>query len=300
MKNTITLLLATVFFIYLPLRLARIGVEQAKSHFSPALLVRNLNIADGTSAIRLFAAYGYDINEIRENQSPVPRLYLSRLPRELPQMRDVSERKKLFITTMLPLILRVNSYILQNRKTLIALLAKHQANAKLSTSDLYWINHKLRRYKVKDGDPAELLRRMNIIPPSLALTQAAIESGWGTSRFAQKGNALYGQWTWGKSNGMVPLGRDDGKTHKIKTFHFLIEAVEGYAHNLNTHKAYRAFRGERAKNSPGAQNIDVAPLLETLLSYSERGQDYVDTLKQIIRVNHLGDFDHLKLEKDRI
>lgn len=300
MKNTITLLLAIVFFIYLPLRLARVEVEQAKNHFSPALLVRSLKISEGASAIRLFAAYGYDIDDIRQNQSPVPRLYLSRLPRELPLMRDVKERKKLFITTMLPLILRVNSHITQDRDKLIHLLIKHQANAKLSTGDLYWINRKLADYKITNGDPKELLRRINIIPPSLALTQAAIESGWGTSRFAQKGNALYGQWTWGQSAGMVPKGREAGKTHKIKTFRFLIEAVEGYAHNLNTHKAYRGFREERAKFSPGAQDINVMPLLETLLSYSERGQDYVDTLKQIIRLNRLGDFDHLKLREDRI
>ncbi len=294
-RNTIPPAFAIVFFFLLPLYVAIDQVEKSRTLFAPASLVHHLKLPENTSAIKYFAVYGYDLSSIRRGLADVPRLYLDRLPRELPRMQDIDERKKLFIATMLPLILKANEQILADRKKLISLIRRMESGLDLRMSEWFWIRRKLKQYRMKEENLYRLLCRMNAIPPSLALTQAAIESGWGTSRFAQKGNALYGQWTFGNDDGMVPRRREDGKNHKIKRFPYLIQAVQGYMRNLNTHPAYARFREVRAREAQNG-HIRVMPLVETLDKYSERGRDYVETLKTIIRVNRLQDFDRVSLK----
>ena len=136
-----------------------------------------------------------------------------------------------------------------------------------------------------------LMRRVDTVPASLALAQAAEESGWGTSRFAQEGNALFGQWTTAEGEGLVPRRREAEASHKVRVFDELHDAVAAYLHNLNTHRAYRQFRLTRAEQRAESGRLDSVALVEDLKSYSERGEDYVASIKTIIRVNRLRQLD---------
>lgn len=284
-------------------------VQKSLSYNSPISSVKNIQLRDGMSAIKLLASYGFDLKEIRRNKISVPALYFATLPRELPHIKDVREKKKLFFAVLLPPILKVNEVILQDRAKMKKIILKLTLGENASEAEYYWITQKLVQYKIKVRDVQdfidrmdvifeELMSRMNIIPPQLALAQAAQESGWGTSRFAQKGNALYGQWTWGKGCGMVPRQRDKDKTHRMKCFKTIIEAVDSYVLNLNTHKAYTGLRLVR-RSFRDDQTIKVGLLVDTLTHYSEEGQDYVEKIKNIIRINKLNDFRHAYLRHDK-
>ena len=238
----------------------------------------------------IFDSYDYNLNEVRRGLTKVPKLFLSSLPDNLSEISNTNERKEIFISIILPLILQVNEDIIDDRETLSEVMYSMESNGEISEEERGWVNQKLKQYRIENFDIPELYSRMNIIPPSLAITQAAIETGWGTSRFATEANALYGQWTWDDDKGMVPLQRAAGQSHSIKVFDDLIGAVRGYALNLNTHPAYEDFRVERRKYS-NPKDIDVSDLLITLIFYSELGYEYIDNLNSIIRVNRLKQFD---------
>ena len=142
---------------------------------------------------------------------------------------------------------------------------------------------------------AGLLDRMDIIPPSLALAQSAEESGWGTSRFVREGNALFGQRVFSDDRHMAPARRDDGKTHSIKVFGAIIDSVRGYVDNLNTHRAYTAFRHDRAAMRASGRPVDAMALAGRLTHYSERGAGYIKTIRSIISVNRLRRLDDARL-----
>ena len=157
-----------------------------------------------------------------------------------------------------------------------------------------------KKYKVKRGGAEELLRRMDLVPPSLALAQAAEESGWGTSRFVMEGNALFGQWTLNSSGGMIPNQRSAMKKHKVKKFSTLIDGVRAYALNLNTHGAYRVFRLKREKARKASSVMTGIKLSKYLKAYSERGLDYITTIQKIIRTNRLGQLDKARLRYKKL
>jgi len=140
----------------------------------------------------------------------------------------------------------------------------------------------------------ELVRRIDIIPTSIALAQAAKESGWGTSRFALEGNALFGQWTW-SDNGIAPLNRENDKSHKILKFPILRASVKAYQNNLNTHKSYSNFRNKRLNMREKNKDIIGLELTETLKNYAQTGSEYIKILNQIIRQNRLADFEPVRL-----
>ena len=296
-KKVVILLILLAVFVCLPLYLSVYGVNQSRNSFSTVSLVSHLKLADGENVTKRFAAYGYNLAEIKRGEADVPNLFLEKLPRELATIRDSDVRKELFISSLLPPILKVNEYILYERKRLLEIMRSIEINGDASLDELYWLRRKMLRYRLDEFNIDELHSRMNIIPTSLALTQAAIETGWGASRFAQDANALYGQWTWNDANGMVPLAREAGATHSIKKFPNLISAVEGYALNLNTHAAYKDFRVERDKFSNSEDIVANEDLLFTLLYYSELGFGYIDSLNNVIRVNGLRNFDNAKLQK---
>ena len=133
------------------------------------------------------------------------------------------------------------------------------------------------------------------MPPSLALAQAAEESGWGTSRFARKGNAVFGQRTWRSGRGMVPLRREDGKRHEVVAFNALRASVDAYLRNLNSHPAYGEFRRLRAEARALDRAVSVPALVGTMTRYSERGADYLRTILAIIRVNRFAAYDRARL-----
>ena len=135
---------------------------------------------------------------------------------------------------------------------------------------------------------------MDEVPVSLAIAQAAKETGWGTSRFAQEGNALFGQWTW-TGEGLKPKEADENEGHKVMKFNVLQASVRAYQRNLNTHSTYKKFRLARAELRDVGKPLDSIILSEHLDKYAETGDQYVDVLKKIIKQNNLKDFDDAKL-----
>lgn len=224
--------------------------------------------ADGLA--RLFAAHGFRLGAVRAGE-PVPRILVSSLPAGLAAMRPVGRKTRLFRKILLPIVLVVNETITRERARLIALKTKQEIGASLSVEENGFLWSLARRYKVGDGDLDDLLVRVDVIPPSLALAQAIEESGWGTSVYARKGNALFGQEADRKSTNAM-AGRIGRRRFKIKTFASLLEAVTAYAGNLNTHAAYRDMRALRARAR--GERPDGYRMAGTLLRYSERGPAY--------------------------
>ncbi|MBV1901710.1 MAG: glucosaminidase domain-containing protein, partial [Kordiimonadaceae bacterium] len=219
----------------------------------------------------------------------VPRVYLSRLPEVLPEIHHAPKKKRLFTSTMLPIILRANELIIADRGRLIALRKKLLGQQPLKRVEREWLYTTARSYKeklpktLKADDINILLFKIDVIPPSLALAQAAIETGWGTSKFAQQGNALFGEWVWDKNAaGIVPSGREEGKTHRIKSFEYLLDSVRSYMVNLNRHHSYTDLRHRRAELRQHSLIVTGAALAPALSSYSQRGTDYVNDVLSII------------------
>ena len=239
--------------------------------------------------IQLFKDVDYDLRKVR-NEKLVKPIYFTQFPRDLDNLRSVQLKKETFIKIVLPLIVAENEKILDDRKKLKIL------SEKKFTSDIekQWLRQKLLEYKVKKGDLDQLMLRMDMIPVSIALAQAAKESGWGTSRFALEGNAIFGQWTW-DGQGIAPLKRDDNKKHKILKFPILRASVKAYKNNLNTHKSYSKFREKRKSLRNKKKNITGLDLTDTLKNYAQTGSEYTKILNQIITQNRLSDFEPVKL-----
>ena len=238
---------------------------------------------------QLFEDNDYNLKKVRVNKIVKP-FEVGMLPEELKNIESTKKRKDLFIKIVLPLILSENNRILRDRDILFKVLNKNN-NTK---SERRWLDKKFKQYGVVNKDVTTLKIRMDIIPVSLALAQAAKETGWGTSRFAIEGNALFGQWTY-SGEGIKPAAADKGDKHKVMAFSVLKSSVRAYQRNLNTHKSYKAFRKERATQRDNEENLDSTLLANYLDSYAETGEEYVKILKQIINQNNLKDFDNAKI-----
>jgi len=192
---------------------------------------------------------------------------------------------------ILPLVLEENNRIRLDRKKLFSILNKNNN----TDQEIKWLNSKFKQYGVVKKDLATLKIRMDEVPVSLALAQAAKETGWGTSRFAIEGNALFGQWTW-SGEGIKPAGADssDGD-HKVMKFKVLKASVRAYQRNLNTHNSYREFRLARAIMRDNEEELDSLTLANYLDKYAATGKEYTIVLKKIIQQNSLKDFDKVKL-----
>ncbi|MGB1547657.1 MAG: glucosaminidase domain-containing protein [Alphaproteobacteria bacterium] len=259
--------------------------------------VAALKLSDAEALAATFGSQDYRLDRVRQ-EGVVPRLFLATLPGDLEAIRAVRERKRLFLQTMLPLILHVNETITEQRKRVLALTEAQQRGVRLASKDADWLRNLYAYYRVEEGNLSELLRRVDVIPPSLALAQAAEESGWGTSRFAQEGNAIFGQWTPSLHRGLVPLERGEEARYAVRSFRDLVASVRAYARNLNTHKAYRELRAKRENLRRRDVPLNGYTLAGTLQHYSERGEAYVETLRSLIRSNKLRHFDRAKLQGD--
>tara|TARA_B110000259_G_scaffold77236_1_gene90535 strand:- start:1260 stop:2375 length:1116 start_codon:yes stop_codon:yes gene_type:complete len=237
----------------------------------------------------LFQSTNYNLGDVRKNKLVKP-ISLTLLPEEIRQIENTKKRKDLFIQIILPLVIKENNYIKSDRNKLFSILNKNQN----TSGENNWLKSKFKQYGVVNKDLSTLKIRMDEIPVSLALAQAAKETGWGTSRFAQEGNALFGQWTW-SGEGIKPAGADTDSTHKVMKFKVLQASVKAYQRNLNTHSTYKSFRSARAKLRDKNQKLDSIFLSNYLDKYAETGKVYVKTLQQIIRQNRLDDFDDAKL-----
>ena len=238
---------------------------------------------------QLFKDTNYSLSEVRRTKKVKP-IRLSLLPNEMKSIESSGKRKSLFIKIILPLVLEENNRIIIDRKKLFSILNKN----KNSKDEITWLNQKFKQYGVLNKDLATLKVRMDIIPTSLAIAQAAKETGWGTSRFAVEGNALFGQWTW-SGEGIKPAGADTDATYKVMKFNVLKASVRAYQRNLNTHSSYKKFRFVRAQLRDDNKKLDSLKLAEYLNNYAQTGTEYTKVLKQIIKQNQLKDFDEVKL-----
>ena len=241
------------------------------------------------TTLNLFDDLGYDLKGIRAGQKVKP-IYLTKLPKDLKTLGDTKKKRELFIKIVLPLILNENDKITEDRKKLFKILGKNFN----TVGERVWLKRRFREYKIEDQDSGKLKMRMDIIPVSIALAQAANESGWGTSRFALEGNALFGQWTWSKK-GISPKNKDPDQSHKVLQFQILKASVRAYKNNLNTHNAYKEFRETRAKLRQENKRIIGLDLTKYLKNYAAIGEKYVVIIEAIIENNSLTDFDKADL-----
>ena len=243
---------------------------------------------------QLFKDTNYNLEEVRKTKLVKP-ISLSLLPQEIKKIENVKVRKKLFIQIILPLVIKENNNIRLDRRKLFSIINKSN-NTK---SEKKWLKRKFKQYGVQKNDLSTLKVRMDEIPVSIAIAQAAKETGWGTSRFAQEGNALFGQWTW-SGEGIKPAAAGDNTTHKVMKFKVLQASVKAYHRNLNTHSSYRVFRKVRAQSRDEGKRLDSIILSEYLDKYAETGKEYVKILQKIIKQNQLTDFDDAKLLPESI
>jgi Bax protein len=264
-----------------------VAKKEKKTVITDAILP-DLNLKTQT-VLNLFKDVNYDLNTVRDKKTVKP-IYFTQFPKDLDEIENIQLKKETFIKIVLPLIVAENEKILDDRLKL-----KKISSRKITTDEeKTWLRQKFLEYKVKKGSMSDLRNRMDIIPASIALAQAAKESGWGTSRFALEGNAIFGQWTW-SGQGIEPLLRDKTKKHKILRFPILRASVKSYKNNLNTHKSYVKFREKRSEMRQKNKKINGLELTETLKNYAETGSEYTKILEQIIKQNQLMDFEPVRL-----
>ena len=264
--------------------------ESEKIEKSETVTERDNSISlNAQTTLNLFEDLGYDLKGIRAGQKVKP-IYLTKLPKDLKTLGDTKQKRELFIKIILPLILDENKKIAKDRKKLFKIINKNFN----TVGERVWLKRRFKEYKIEDQDLSELKMRMDIIPVSIAIAQAANESGWGTSRFALDGNALFGQWTYSKK-GISPKKSDPNSTHKVMQFQILKASVRAYKNNLNTHRAYTEFREVRAQLRQDKKIINGLELTQYLKNYAQIGEKYVVILEDIITRNSLTDFDKADL-----
>jgi uncharacterized FlgJ-related protein len=258
---------------------------------------------DYKDVLALFDRLGYTQKAWQSGIREVPRVYMGDIPdgwrERSAKSLSTFDKKRLFFRVIAPIALRVNEVIVEDRNRAKTLTGRLSQGQSVTPEDQAWLSELGVRYKLLKSkgdtldtdDHAELLQRVDIVPPSLTLAQAASESGWGTSRFAAEGNSLFGQWTWGKGLKPKEQRTESLGDYRIAAFGSTAEAAYAYALNLNTQDAYRDLRLKRADLRRRNLRVSGAVLAETLLRYSERGQGYVDDLKTIMRQNRLDDAD---------
>jgi Bax protein len=258
---------------------------------------------DHNDVFALFDRLGYTQQAWQAGIREVPRVYLEDIPERWRErsstMMTVAEKKRIFFRLIAPIVLRINELIATDRARAKVITERLALGEGVSPEDQAWLAELAVRYRLiaspadrLDSDQyAELLQRVDIIPASVSLAQAASESGWGTSRFAAEGNSLFGQWSWGKGLKPTEQRGEALGDHRVAAFGSTGEAAYAYALNLNTQDAYRDFRLKRADLRRRNLRVSGEVLVETLVRYSERGQAYVEDLKTIIRQNRLADAD---------
>jgi Bax protein len=235
----------------------------------------------------IFKNYSYVIDNVRDKKQ-VPDITITKFPKDFNLISSTEDKKSLFIKSLLPLIIKENNKIIYINRNI-----KKIQNSKfeyVSKSDALWLKRQYVNYKVESHNFNDLLIKVDVIPVSIALAQAAIESGWGTSRFVIEGNALFGQWSWFKGSGIVPEKRDTEKTYEIKSFDNLGDSVAAYMKNLNSNVNYEEFRIARNSFRTNKSSINSIKLIEFLSNYAEN-TEYSKILKKIIIKNNLNDFD---------
>ena len=269
-------------------------INENEANFSDKQILGFGNNIDARTVISLFEEENYNLKDIRDGKAVEP-IFLSKLPTGIDKIDNITDRKKLFIKVILPLIIYENNQIDEDRDFLNQILREKN----ITPEESQWLDKKFTEYKVSNKNIEELKVKMDIIPPSIALAQAAYESGWGTSRFAMEGNSLFGVRTWQKGKGMVPLERDEQSNFEVKSFKIIRASISAYKKNLNTHASYKEFREARAEQRNKKNKISGLELAKFLDKYSEIGYEYADRLQKIIQQNSLTDFDDSILSRKK-
>jgi len=243
--------------------------------------------------------------EKRGEQLQVPHALITGINprwRQTAQTLTVAEKKEVFYRFMLPLVVHANDMVVDRRGRLDDARKRIESGGSISDDELQDLRDGAVLFRVLSPEEAEklgpegpraievideLLYRLDVIPAGLVLGQAAYESGYGTSRFAVEGNALFGQWTYGGQGLKPEQQRKELGDHRIASFDWPFDSVRGYFINLSSHPAYEDFRRLRAELRAQGQPLTSLALADGLIRYSERGQEYVDTLKGMIRKNGL-------------
>ena len=250
-------------------------------------------ISQAREMIDIFKKYDFTIDSFIKDKS-ANLIIFSSLPKDFMDINSVSERKNLFINTLLPIAFIENLKILDDRKRILDWWS--QSNGETYQREFWpsWLYNVSDKYDYEGSNIGELLMRVDIVPLSLALAQAAIESGWGTSRYLREGNALYGQYTFDKSLGLKPQDRDKGKDFYVRKFINLSDSTRSYLKNINTHNAYVKFRQERGTLRMNGDTLTGLSLSRFLDNYSERRSAYVADIKTIIETNNFMKFDKVE------
>jgi len=259
-----------------------------------------IEVASAAALGRTLGEAECDLKSIRRGSARVPRFFVESLPADFDKRMAVDKRKRMFIRTVLPLILKANEEVLVERRRLVSIEEQLSSSHYIHPIDLFWLEQLAEKYRVSPDDFATLLRRVDAVSPTVALAQSIEESGWGRSRFARLGNALFGQRVWSESGGFVPEGRAEGETFAVRAFDSLLDSVRGYVLNLNRHYAYADFRHMRAQMRANATELDGGRLSETLVNYSERRWGYVEAIRKLIASNRLEQFENARLATEPV
>ncbi len=248
-----------------------------------------------------FDEIGYSASLLRTGNASIPRITMASVPKSWADGLTVDRKKSLFFRALLPMVMIANGKISADRSRLLELRQNLSANNPISSGDIAWIQRMSDAYGLKTTgqDPDiktvnMLLKRVDIIPPSLALAQGAVESAYGSSRFAVDGNALFGQWKYG--DGLVPgEQRTALGDYRIAVFDSPLDSIRAYMRNLNTNRAYSTFRQLRDDARRRGERPRGVPLAAGLLAYSEKGQAYVSLIRSLIARNGLSAADGARL-----
>ncbi len=265
-------------------------VQKSQAKASPATSPLVIYPDSHDELRRIFALNNYDLDTL---DSGVPKLIVNTLPADLDRVNQTSEKKRIFFLTLLPMVLMANEEIQAERDQLHAVFSSFDEGRLPSAGELERLNVIQRKYKVK-GDPLidcgareKLLARVDILPPSLVLAQAANESAWGTSRFAQVANNIFGEWTFTPGAGIVPENRPEGEIYEVRRFPTIYDSLKSYMRNLNTNRAYAPLRELRAEMRRQERPLLGTDLARGLIAYSTRREEYVAEIAAMIRHNKL-------------
>ena len=273
-----------------------------KAEVIPAVEIDDsmIEVASTAALGRTLELAEYGLKSIRRGSARVPRFFVENLPDDFDKRMVVDKRKRMFIRTVLPLILKANEEVMAERRRLVSIEEQLSSGHDVHPTDLFWLEELAEKYRVAPNDFATLLRRVDAVSPTVALAQSIEESGWGRSRFARLGNALFGQRVWSEGGGFVPEERAEGETFEVRAFDSLLDSVRGYVLNLNRHHTYADYRHVRAQMRANATELDGVRLTETLVNYSERRLGYVEAIRKLIASNRLEQFENARLATEPV
>lgn len=302
-KNSITLMgLSLLLMVMLTAGViaGQSSVDNPTFSASYKTTVEPFDLKANSSSLLDMALNSEQFKESLATEKTVPPLVLASLPDDFAAVQDPRKRQDLFLKALLPIVLIENRRISEQRELAKLLLEGEQPAEGSAMSQ--WLKNLARKLRVR-GDinkpdvASRILNRLDIIPPDLALAQAAIETGWGTSRFALEGNSLFGQWTFKSDQGLIPSQRDNDATHFVASFPDLRASVRAYMRNLNTGRAYREFREARAKLRAEGKEPVANELVKHLHRYSQRGEEYTAELQRLLKNRRIAGLSNTSLGK---